>query len=158
MYDDTLHIAVDEPGIWTVDVSVTACPPPMDTFPCTSGGLNDGTTRYVFYVASAGTVPLALVGPSVLPSDQDFETAETDVEGGGHYTAWMPGWTLESDDLTPGHPILEYEWSEYTLPNFELHDAHGRPVDQVALTGVIEIGDIWHGAALDVWGPHIMRP
>lgn len=162
LHDTRLNFAVEEAGLWHVEVTVEACPLPHDVdqgWPCLTGGLNDGETSFVFYVASKETPPLSLYPPSFLVPHAPLELFTEELGPGGHATAWMPGWTLESRPLEDGDPIIRYHHAEFQgrFPNFEYDGLRdGIPSKQVTFTALVPTTDgKWAGMALDVWGGRV---
>ena len=162
----SLNFPVDEPGIWTVDVNVTACPPLRDPdWPCRYGGLNDGSTSYTFYVASKDAEPLGVSVPTFLEANKPLLAQSVDATSDGHATAWMPGWLLDSRPVAESEPILRYEPSRFgaKLPNFDWARPgdptlrSGYPDEQVTFTALAKDGDgTWRGLAVDTWGARVL--
>lgn len=152
LHDRAMNFEVDEPGVWLVDVRVVACGEGR----CVTGGLNDGSPSYVFYVASADQPPLPLAPPAFLRPDAPLELRVNGLSAGGHATAWMPGWRLESRRLGEGDAALRTPVG--ALPNEESSGFHaGIPPDEFTLTAVAPVGGgAWRGAALDVWGGRVL--
>lgn len=160
VHDTRLNFEVDEAGIWTVDVRLRACPPPADAgWPCLEGGLNDGRTSYVFYVASRNADPIPLNAPSFLSGTGDLDLGVRNL-GEGHATVWMPGWTLDARRLSPGGPVVRYRPAEIAarFPNFDREGfVPGLPADQVTFTVLAKDprGE-WRGLAIDAWGARVL--
>lgn len=152
LHDPAMNFVVDEPGVWRVDVKVVAC----DAARCVEGGLNDGASSYAFYVASAGETPLPIAPPAFLSPGAPLALTVEGLPGGGHASAWMPGWLLEARALAPGDAVVRT--STGALPNAEAHGfRRGIPADQLTLTAVAPTGGgVWRGVALDVWGGRVV--
>lgn len=154
LHDPAMNFVVDEPGVWRATVAVEAC----KAGACLRGGLNDARTSFGFYVASADAPPLPLAPPAWLTPGGALAL---DVEGvsDGHATAWMPGWLIEARAVGDEDPLVRYRWRDVSLPNFDKEGhARGLPAEQVTFTALAKAPDgSWRGAALDVWGPRVMR-
>jgi hypothetical protein len=143
-YDPAGDFTVDEAGVWTVDVTVThdgmTSAGPVDPPYPTGGVLGTESGRYEFYVVDPAepraTVHLPEPGWVKLENDWDVKPVRTLVpvpEGWTgvslHYTIAMPGWVLETGELSPtlGFFLFEYdpETLQETFPNIDLRQRQG---------------------------------
>ncbi len=143
-YDPAGDFVVDEPGVWTVDVAVThdgmTSAGPVDP-PYPSGGvLGAESGRYVFYVVDPAEPRAAIHQPQPgwveLENDWNVQPVQVLVpvpqgwtDAALHYTIAMPGWVLESGELslTLGYFLFEYdpETLRETFPNIDLRRRQG---------------------------------
>ena len=143
-YDPSGDFAVDEAGVWTVDVTVThdgmTSAGPVDPPYPTGGVLGTESGRYEFYVVDPAvpraTVHLPKPGWVELQDDWNVKPVRTLIpvpEGWTdlslHYTIAMPGWVLETRELYPtlGYFLFEYdpETLRETFPNIDLRRRQG---------------------------------
>lgn len=155
VHDPALNFEVDEAGVWRASVAVVACKAGR----CLTGGLNDGSSGLVFYVADRDAAPLPVALPSWMPASGLRATTLGAVDG--HATAWMPGWALDSRALAPGDPTLTYDVATFArLPNFERSGYRPSiPPEQVTLSAIARgPDDLWHAVAVDVWEGRVLAP
>jgi hypothetical protein len=143
-YDPSADFTLDEPGVWTVDVTVThdgmTSAGPVDPPYPTGGVLGTESGRYELYVVDSAepwaTVHLPKPGWMKLENDWNVKPMRILVpvpEGWTdlslHYTIAMPGWVLESGELSPtlGYFLFEYdpETLQETFPNIDLRRRQG---------------------------------
>jgi hypothetical protein len=139
-------VVVDEAGVWTVDVSVTydgvtsagqVAPP----FP-TGDVLGTASGRIVVYVVPRGSAPLTVNAPrdTFLASPGRLDVAASGPAGTttnrAHVTSLMPGFVLESRDLTPAASV-PYRYDPVALasdfPNLDM-DFVGHAGDLVTIS------------------------
>jgi hypothetical protein len=143
-YDPAGDFTVDEAGAWTVDVTVihdgmTSAGPVEPPYP-TGGVLGTESGRYQFYVVDSAepqaTVHLPKPGWVKLENDWDVTPVRILVpvpqgwtDAVLRYTIAMPGWVLESGELSPtlGFFLFEYdpETLQETFPNIDLRRRQG---------------------------------
>lgn len=135
---------VSEPGIYTVEVSVTfdgqtsagqlTAPFPKGDVPGSTSG------RFFVYVVPRGSAPLNVGLPenSILPEPVQLDVTARPPLGmtlrSGHVTAMMPGFLLQTSDIANTAGSLVYRYDPATLarsfPNLDLKP----PADVVTIT------------------------
>ncbi len=129
-YDPSGDFTVDETGVWTVDVTVThdgmTSAGPVDPPYPTGGVLGTESGRYEFYVVDPAepraTVHLPEPGWVELEDDWNVKPVRVLVpipEGWTdtvlRYTITMPGWVLETGELSPTLGFFLFEYDPETL-------------------------------------------
>ena len=138
-YDPSADFVVDEAGVWTVDVTVThdgmTSAGPVDPPYPTGGVLGTESGRYEFYVVDPAE-PRATVNapvPGWLHMYRDWDVVPVNItipvpqdwtDAVLRYVITMPGWVLETGELTsPGKAFLityDPETLQETFPNIDL--------------------------------------
>jgi hypothetical protein len=134
VYDPSFDFAVEEAGVWTVDVWVTLDAPTSAGVPqppfAEGGVLGAPAGRYYFYVAPGAAallndgarpdlrVPSALPYNFNLPLPQGWRDAEV------YYTVTAPGLVLEQGILRPPGSSINYQYNPSNInrrfPNIEV--------------------------------------
>ncbi len=136
-YDRTDDFAINEPGRWTVDVTVwfdgqTPTGPVLPPYPH-GGVLGTANGRFEFYAVAAGEPPLTVLAPGgmlhfssrPLPP-VEFRIAVPDGwnQVSAAYTIAMPGWILQQGQCTPSGGVLRLNYDPESLardyPNLDL--------------------------------------
>jgi len=141
--------AVDEPGIYTVELTVTfdgqtSAGQVSEPLP-TGDVLGSVAGRFFVYVVPRGSPPLEVNLPEMafLTPPAQFEVMATAPAGmalrHGHVTAVMPGFLLETGDLPTSGGLLSYRYDPMALavdfPNLDI-DFSGTPqaADAISIT------------------------
>lgn len=144
-YNPAHDFVVAEPGIYTVDVTVTydgTTSAGQLTAPFPTGGiLGTGGSRFFVYAVARGSAPLsvtALPSQQTLTGDASFSVTATAPAGmtltRAHGTGMMPGFVLTSGELTRTTTTLAYTHAAGALavdfPNLDTNP----PADVVTVT------------------------
>jgi hypothetical protein len=175
--EDTL--VVDEPGVWTVDVSVWhdgTCSGGPTVPPYPSGDVlgSDGG-RFEFYVPTLDVSPLEVTSPD--PGHLIFGEQVNPVKIGGlvptgvhqpvvHYTMSMPGVLLEQGEVRPAGERFEIVFDAETLhasfPNLELTGRHvlreglsDTVSISMLLEGTVSGEPVYHAASVTLQGDQV---
>ena len=143
-YQPTRDFAVDQTGIYTVDLTVgydglTSAGQLTQPFP--SGDvLGTSNGRFYVYAVARGSALLSANVPqqSTMAAPGALDLIATPPAGftlrSGHYTATMPGFLLQSGDITPSSGQFSYRYDAQALsadfPNLDT----APPADLVTLT------------------------
>ena len=175
-YDPDDDFAVDETGLWTVDVQVwydgtcsggqVSCDPD-DPFnannPCPSGDvLGSDAGRYWFYVVPQDSKYLHVGSPS--PGFLSFENDHIDpitirgtvpptlADVSADYTISMPGYILEHGQVQPSGGVYQIIYDPVSLQkDFPNLDLIGRDSWQTGLSDTISIGIFMKGKSGNGW-------
>ena len=180
-YDPNDDFAVDEPGLWSVDVKVWGdgrCSGGQTVAPYPSGDvLGSDSGRYWVYVVPAATPPLQLTAPSpgfmtitdTVPPLVVRGLVPPGVENASvDYTIRMPGYILEHGQVTPASNTFSLTYDPATLgttfPNLDLIAKEApRPglADTVLitmlLTGTRNDLPVIRAASLTLQGEQVLR-
>ncbi len=148
-YHPEHNFVVEEPGIYTVDLTVTydgLTSAGQVTEPFPSGdvlGAADG--RFFFYVVPRGSAPLAVDLPEheFLPPPADLTVTASAPDGwdlnSAHVTTMMPGFLLESREINLSSESFTYRYDPVTLardfPNLDVEsDEEPEAADVISIS------------------------
>ncbi|MFV2072373.1 MAG: carboxypeptidase-like regulatory domain-containing protein [Thermoanaerobaculales bacterium] len=162
-YDNDDDFLIDEPGLWTVDVTVWhdgLCSGGQTTSPYPSGDvLGSDQGRYWFYVVEPGEERLTISSPTDGWMEVDDPIDPITITGSVptnltnvtvDYTISMPGFILEHGQATVSGGSFTFDFDPVALQqDFPNLDLYGREENRVGLSDTVSIGLLLEGTQGD---------